>query len=196
MHSPLMKKTEGKMSSVNLLIMGLLLDRSQSAYDIAQVVESQIVGRLVKISTPAIYKNIKQLHKAEYLEVEKVRSGEMPEKKIYTVTESGQAYFLALMEYFSSEFSNIYFDFNTFLINLDKVNKDQGLKMLEELRDQFYEMKSWIVRHEQEARLKNIFFAGRAIIKQYRMMAYTLIAWVEEVIEEYRLAEDLGKYHF
>lgn len=196
MNSPVTKNPEGKMSTVNLLIMGLLLDRPQSAYDIAQVVETQIVGRLVKISTPAIYKNIKQLQKAGFLEVEKVRSGEMPEKKIYTVTESGRAYFLALMEYFSKEFSNVYFDFNAFLINLDKVTKNQGLKMLEELRDQFYEMKSWIVRHEQEARAKNIFFAGRAIIKQYRMMAYMLIAWVEEVIEEYRLTEDPGKYRF
>jgi len=190
------KQHEGKMSSVNLLIMGLLMDRPQSAYDIAQIVETQVVGRLVKISTPAIYKNIKQLHKAGYLEVEKVRSGEMPEKKIYTVTEGGQRYFLTLMEFFSGHFTNFYFDFNTFLINLEKVDRVSGLKMLEGLRDQFYEMKAWIVRHEQEARAKNIFFAGRAIIKQYRMMAYTLIAWIEEVIEEYRLTEDLGKYQF
>ena len=53
--------TVSKMSPVNLLIMGLLMDRSLSAYDLAQIVETQIFGRLVKISSPAVYKNVKEL---------------------------------------------------------------------------------------------------------------------------------------
>lgn len=196
MDVPPTKKPDGKMSAVNLLIMGLLIDRPLSAYDIAQMVETHHIGRLVKISAPAVYKNIKELHRTGYLEVEKTRAGEMPEKKIYTVTESGRAHFLKLMDYFSSHLSNYYFDFNTFLANIDKVDRQTGLRMLENLRDQFYQMKTWIVNHEQEARAKDVFFAGRAIIKQYRMMAYTLIAWIEEVIEEYRRNGDLlGKHH-
>ncbi len=186
---------QGKMSAVNLLIMGLLMGRPLSAYDIAQIVETH-VGRLVKISAPAVYKNIKELHRCGYLEVEKTRKGEMPEKKIYTVTEDGRAHFLKLMDYFSSHLSDFYFDFNAFLTNLDKVDKKTGLKMLENLRDQFYQMKTWIVNHEQEARARNVPFAGRVIIKQYRMIAYTLIAWIEEVIEEYRQAKDLGRHAF
>jgi DNA-binding PadR family transcriptional regulator len=191
---PVARGSDGKMSAVNLLIMGLLMDRPLSAYDIAQMVETQIIGRLVKISAPAVYKNIKELHRAGYLEVEKTRKGEMPEKKIYTVTEKGKDYFLKLMDYFSSHLSSYYFDFNTFLSNIDKVDKQTGLRMLESLRDQFYQMKAWIASHEQEARTRQIYFAGRAIIKQYRMMFYTLIAWIEEVIEEYKAAKELGRY--
>jgi DNA-binding PadR family transcriptional regulator len=185
-----------KISVVNLLVMGLLIERPMSAYDIAQVVDNQIIGRLVKVSSPAVYKNIRELHRSGCLEAEKVKAGEMPEKKVYSVTEVGRAYFFSLMEYYSSSVSNYYFDFNTFLINIDKVDRERGMKMLENLRDQFYKWKTWIVEHEQEARARNVYFGGRAVIKQYRMMTYALIAWVEEVIEEYRHTEDLGKSPF
>ncbi|OGP63738.1 MAG: hypothetical protein A2170_08885 [Deltaproteobacteria bacterium RBG_13_53_10] len=190
------KVQKEKLSIVNLLIMGLLIDRPMSAYEIVRIIETQIIGRLVKVSAPAVYKNIKELHQAGYLEAERKKTGETPDKKVYSVTEAGKPYFLKLMEHYSSSLSNYYSDFNVFLINLDKVDKQTGVRMLENLRDQFYQFKSWIVRHEQEARAKDIHFTGRAIIKQYRMMIYTLIAWIEEVIEEYRQAENLGKHHW
>jgi len=190
-----MEKLE-KLSAVNLLILGILMERPMSAYEIARIVETQHIGRLVKISAPAVYKNIRELHKVGYLEAKKTKAGEMPEKKVYSVTQNGKAYFLRLMDYYSSNLSNYYFDFNAFLANIDKVDKQTGLKMLEHLRDQFYQLKTWIVSHEQEARERQVYFAGKAIIKQYRMMAYTLIAWIEEVIEEYRQTEELGKYPY
>ena len=185
-----------KLSIVNLLIMGLLIDRPMSAYEIARIIETQIIGRLIKVSVPAVYKNVKELHQAGYLGVEKRKTGETPDKKIYSVTEDGKTYFLKLMEHYSSSVSNYYLDFNVFLINLDKMDKETGLRMLENLRNQFYQLKSWIVNHEQEARAKNIYFPGRAIIKQHRMVIYTLIAWIEEVIEEYRQTENLGKHYW
>jgi DNA-binding PadR family transcriptional regulator len=184
----------GKLSAVNLWIMGLLVDHPLGAYDIARIVETDVIGRLLKVSVPAVYKNIKELQRAGYLEMERTRTGEMPEKKVYSVTESGKAYFLKLMDYYSSNLLDYYFEFNTFLANLDKVDKETGLKMLENLRDQFYRIKAWIVAHEQEARARSAPFAAMAIIKQYRMIDYTLIAWIEEVIDEYSQTDEIGAH--
>src|SRR4030042_826041 len=131
------KVQKEKLSIVNLLIMGLLIDRPMSAYEIVRIIETQIIGRLVKVSAPAVYKNIKELHQAGYLEAERKKTGETPDKKVYSVTEAGKAYFLKLMEHYSSSLSNYYSDFNVFLINLDKVDKQTGVRMLENLRDQF-----------------------------------------------------------
>ncbi len=193
--APTTEKAE-KLSAVNLLIMGMLMDRPMSPYEMARIVETQHIGRLVKISSPSVYKNIKELHRAGYLEAERAKTGDMPEKKVYSITRKGKTYFLRLMNYYSSNLSAHYFDFNAFLANIDKVDKKTGLAMLERLREQIYELKAWIVNHEQEAREKKVYFAGRAIIKQYRMIVYTLIAWIEEVIEEYRQTDDLGKYSY
>ncbi len=182
------------MSTVNLLILGLLLDKPMSAYEMAQLVETQIIGRLVKVSAPAIYKNIKRLHEDGYCTVETVKEGEMPEKKIYSVTETGKAYFLKLLGYYATNLQDISFDFNVFLLNLNKVDKQTGLAMLEQAKTKLAQIKDWVLQHEQEARARNVFFAGRAIIKQYRMIITTLINWLEEVIAEYRNEGELGTY--
>ena len=61
----------------------------------------------------------------------------MPEKVIYTITDSGNDYFQELMVKFSKTPSPIFFDFNAFLINLDLVDKDSGIAMLRNLRQHF-----------------------------------------------------------
>jgi DNA-binding PadR family transcriptional regulator len=188
-------KPAEKPSTVNLWIMGLLVDHPMSAYDIARLVGSDVIGILLKVSAPAVYKNVRDLQAAGYLEMGRSRTGEMPEKKIYTVTEKGKSYFLTLMDWFSRNFTLFYFEFDTFLANIHKVDKEAGLRMLSNLKDRFYEMKTWIVDHEQEARVHKVPFAGRVIIKQYRMIVYTLIAWIEEVIEEYRGLDNIEGHY-
>lgn len=184
------------MSTVNLIILGLLQDKAMSAYEMAQIVDTWIMGKLLKISPPTVYKNLKALHKASYLTLETVREGEMPEKKIYSVTETGRAHFLKLMEHYSSNLSDFYLDFNTFLVNLDKVDKQIGLQMLENLQTQINHARAWIVQHEQEMKTAGVFFAGRMLAKQYRMVLSTLRDWIEEVIAEYEQTTDLGKHAF
>lgn len=183
-----------KMSSGNLIILGLLLDHPMSAYDMAYIIDTQVVGRLVKISAPTVYKNIKKLHEAGYLSMEVVKQGEMPEKKMYTVTDTGKAYFLKLMRYFAEQPAEHHFEFNAVLTNIDKVDKETGLELLEHLKAYFCGAKEWMAQHEQEARARNVYFGGRAIIKQYRMLFTMLVEWINEVIEEYQQTEELGKY--
>lgn len=185
-----------KMSAGNLMILGLLLNKPMSAYEMANLLDTQVIGQLIKISTPTVYKNIKRLYQNGYLTVEVVKEGEMPEKKIYTVTKEGKAHFFNLMEHFSGHVHDLYFDCNAFLANIDKVDKDTGLKMLENLESQLCAVRDWIVNHEREAKAKNVFFAGRAIIKQYRMVLNALVKWIQEVIKEYSQTENLGKYSF
>jgi DNA-binding PadR family transcriptional regulator len=134
--------------------MGLLIDRPMSAYEIVRIIETQIIGRLIKVSAPAVYKNIKELHQVGYLGVEKKKTGETPDKKVYSVTKDGKAYFLKLMVI--QAVSLVYLDFNI-SDQLDKMDKETGLRC-ENLRNQFYQLKSWIVNHE--IRAKNIYFPG------------------------------------
>ncbi|MBI5192784.1 MAG: PadR family transcriptional regulator [Nitrospirae bacterium] len=184
------------MSTVNLIILGLLLDKPMSAYDMAQIVDSWIMRKLLKISAPTVYKNLKVLYKETYITAESVKDGEMPEKKIYSVTEAGRAYFLKLMEYYSGNLNDFYLDFNMFLVNLDKVDKQAGLLMLHNLEKQINQARAWIVQHEQDMKAAEVFFAGRMLAKQYRMVLSTLRDWIEEVIVEYSNTSDLGRHPF
>lgn len=184
------------MSTINLIILGLLLEKPMSAYEMAQLVDSWLMRKLLKISSPAVYKNLKVLYKKSYLTAKAVKEGEMAEKKIYSITETGRAYFFELMEYYSGNLTDFFFDFNMFLMNLDKVDKKTGLQMLENLQKQINQARSWIVQHELEMKNTHVFFTGRMLVKQYRMILSTLRDWIEEVINEYRQTKDLGKNTF
>ncbi len=183
-----------KMSSANLIVLGLLLDKPMSAYKIAQIIENQVIGQMVKISSPTVYKNIKLLEKEGYLSMERVKEGEMPEKKVYTVTEEGKGYFFTLMEHYSRHFERPVYEYDAFLVNLDKVDKATGLKQLQNMREHFYVTKQWIYQHYEEAQKSAVFFAGKAIIKRYKMMFAMLTEWIDDTIDEYQHVKEMGKY--
>jgi DNA-binding PadR family transcriptional regulator len=182
-----------KMSVVNLMILGFLMERPMSAYEMAQVVDGQLIGELMKISAPAIYKNVKQLSQDGDVTVETVKAGEMPEKKVYTITAAGQQYFHTLMEHYAGTVMDYYFEFNAMLLNLDKVDKATGLALLGQLRAQLEQAHGWVVEHEQHARAMHAFFPGLAMVKQARMVMGTLVEWVHETIAEYQATEEMGR---
>ena len=183
-----------KWSAANLIILGLLMEKPMSAYEMAHIIDSQIIGHLIKISPPTVYKNIKALHEKGRLTAETIREGEQPEKKIYAVTEKGKEHFLQLMGYFSSKLTPFFLESNAFLLNIDKLDKRRGLKMLQNLKKHIEDVQGWIKRHEREAGEKGIFFAGLAIIKQHRMMLDSLATWIDEVIEDYQKTKKPGAY--
>lgn len=173
------------MSTIDLIILGILLDRPMGAYELTCYIGERQIGRLLKISTPAIYKSCKRLYKSGCLDGKIVKEGEQPEKTIYGINKKGRAKFYSLMEYFSSDIKPFFIDFNAFLWSIEKLEKKHGLRMLKNLRDELSNLKTWIIRHEKEE-YKNLSFAGRAIIKQYRMTISTLLSWSEETLQDYK----------
>ena len=49
------------MSSIDLLILGMVLERPMSAYELQKDVEAHHLSRWTKISTPSVYKKTLQL---------------------------------------------------------------------------------------------------------------------------------------
>lgn len=182
------------MSTIDLVVLGILLKHPLNALEIVKYVNNRGVDRLVKISSPAIYKSCKRLFKAELLDGKKVQEGEMPEKVIYTVNQNGKDYFVKLMENYSSNIKPFYMDFNSFLWNLDHLEKEEALEMMEKLKTQIEEIKNWILQHEKEHSIKkpkDLTFAAKSIVKQYRMVFITLSQWIEEIIEEFKLKKTI-----
>ncbi|MFC1975461.1 PadR family transcriptional regulator [Chloroflexota bacterium] len=172
------------MSLIDLAILGFLKRKSMSAYELAKFVEFIRMKKWMKIGSPTIYQNIKKLAANEYLSTETVKEGNMPEKVIYSLTESGEDYFLALMERFSEKPGKIYFGFNTFIINLHLVDKDTGLEMLNNLQQFFYNGQQDLERDMAE--LQDAPLGAKALMKQYQIVFDGMIQWIEELIKEYQ----------
>ena len=111
------------MSSIDLFILGFIINQPMSAYEFAEFIKKYNFHEMIKISPAAIYKNLKRMYKQGYLESKKVKQGEMPEKSIYSITEKGRGYFMKLMDTMASKNYFIHFDFNTFFAHLDNGGK-------------------------------------------------------------------------
>lgn len=172
------------MSAVNLVILGILKKQPMSAYEMKKHIEYIRLKNWMKIGTPTIYQNLKKLAGKGYLSTGTVKTGNMPEKVIYTLTDSGNAYFHELMVSFSKTPSPIHFDFNAFLINLDLVDRDSGIEMLNDLRHYF--RNSYANLKKDREALRDAPIGGKAIMEQYDRLFTTMIDWSTNLIREYK----------
>lgn len=125
------------MSTIDLIILGILIKRPMNAYEIVQYVENDQVDRMIKISVPAIYKSCKRLFQAGYLIGKTEKEGENPEKVIYSINAAGKKYFYELIRNFSSKVQPFYIDFNAVILNLDRLDREEGLATLLTLKNRF-----------------------------------------------------------
>jgi DNA-binding PadR family transcriptional regulator len=172
------------LSAINLVLLGLLIDESMSAYDIDKLITRDNLKEMVKISTPAVYKNLLRLNENGYLAAQTIKEGEMPEKTIYRITDLGRQYFMELMYKYAGEKVRINFDLNALIINLDKVDKDKALRMLENIRNGFYYQQKTL--EDQSLSCQMLPLTGRAVIRQKQLVNEALINWIEELIRELR----------
>ena len=105
------------MSNIDLVLLGLIKQKSQSAYDIKKNIEYRNIPRWVKISEQSIYKKVLQLESKEYIVSHKEKEGNMPDKAIYTITNKGNDYFNKLMNDISNSDVSLYLDFNIIIIS-------------------------------------------------------------------------------
>ncbi|MBL1418965.1 MAG: PadR family transcriptional regulator [Alphaproteobacteria bacterium] len=175
------KKTH---SIIDMVVLSILLKQPMNAYALAQYVEQNQVTRLVKISTPAIYKSCKRLYEQQHLDGKLRRDGEAPEKMVYTVTEAGNARFVELMQHFASSITPFYFEINSVVYGLEGLDYKPGLELIDTYMSQIKTMQSYLIPHSHETQAKAT-FASRMIVKQYLMTVEVLVKWIEELREEY-----------
>ena len=172
------------MSTIDLMLLGVLMQKPMNAYEIKKIMEYRNIKEWVKISSPSTYKNLLKLCKSGYLDGEVVREGEMPEKTIYTINDKGREYFMQLMLKYSETPDNTYIDFTAFIANLHCVDKDIGLKMIESLQINLA-TKYDILQREHKKHDGVVPFYVTEIISLYLQVASVFCNWAEEFKKKY-----------
>ena len=165
------------MSSIDLVILGMVLERPQSAYDIQKDVEYHNLSRWTQISTPSVYRKVIQLQEMGYLQSEVVKGARMSEKTVYSLTESGKEYFHELMAFYAAQPVPLLFDFNVVISNLNKVPREQALALIAALRAA---LKASAKASEScAAEYAQIPLVGRTIFEQQRLLYGSLLEWLD-----------------
>lgn len=169
------------MSPIDLVILGLIKQQPQGAYDIQKEMAHRNISRSVKMSIPSIYKKVLQLEEKGYIESGLTKKGKMPEKSVYSLTPKGEEYFLQLMREMSAQSINLFLDFNSVIMNLDLVSPDMRAQCLVRIQENIQALKEQI--KENIAIKPHIPQTGKQILAQQLALAESLEVWIRESLD-------------
>ncbi len=164
------------MSSIDLIILGIVIEKPQSAYDIQKDVEYHHFSRWTKISVPSIYRKVLQLNEQGYLKSDIVKGNKFADKAVYSITDKGRSYFEQLMNTYASEKVSLLFDFNVVITNLNKMEKEKALTLIKQLQNNI--AISAKANEKYAAEYADIPLVGKTIFEQQRLIYHSLLEWL------------------
>ena len=164
-------------SSIDLVILGIVLEKPQSAYDIQKDMEYHNFPRWTKISIPSVYKKVLQLKEKGYLTSDVVKGERFAEKAVYSITDSGKAYFETLMDTIAEQNVPLTFDFNVVVTNLNKMDKSHAQVLVGKLRKSIAASAEKSKEYAQQ--YKDIPLVGRTIFDQQSLLYQALLEWLD-----------------
>lgn len=171
------------MSTVDLMLLGVLMQKNMNAYEMKKEMEKRSIQDWVKISSPSVYKNLVKLYKVGYVDGEIVREGEMPEKTIYSINDKGRKYFMRLMQHYSEDPGRIYVDFCAFISNLQNIDPKTGLQMVENLEENIAFRRDCI--NGELKKKDEVSFYAASVIDLYSKIYDIFYNWIIEFKKQY-----------
>lgn len=172
------------MSAMDLMILGMVLEKPQSAYDLQKDVDYHHLSRWTKISVPSVYRKVVRLREEGYLQSDTVKGERAGDKAVYSVTDKGRAYFEQLMDACAGEPVPLLFDFNVVITNLNRLERGKALALVGKLRDSI--AASARSNEEYAAAYPDIPLVGRAVFAQQRILYRALLDWLDDFEGRYR----------
>ncbi len=171
------------MSSIDLAILGMLMEKPKSAYAIKCDVEYHNYSQWTQISVPSVYKKVLSLKEKGYLTSDTVKGERAADKAVYSITESGKEYFYQLMNSYSGKLIPLLFDFNVVISNLNKVSREDGLRLINRLRGSIANS-AW--ENEENSQIYvDIPLVGKTIFDQQRLLYKALSDWIDQFEKQY-----------
>ena len=170
------------MATIDLIVLGMLKKQPLSAYDIQKLVEYRNISKWVRISTPSIYKKVIQLEEKGLLRSVPVRENNMPEKAVYSLTDSGEQEFERLMGELSAQPIRMFLDFNAVIVNLDSVPLEMQKSCVASIEKNVQDLKTYLEENLREKEnAPEVPEIGMAVLRQQFVLAETIGIWIEEL---------------
>ena len=170
------------MATIDLIVLGMLKKQPLSAYDIQKLVEYRNISKWVKISTPSIYKKVIQLEEKGLLQSVPVRENNMPEKAVYSLTDSGEQEFERLMRELSAQPIRMFLDFNAVIVPRDSVPLEMQESCVASIEKNVQDLKTYLEENLREKEnAPEVPEIGMAVLRQQFVLAETIGIWIEEL---------------
>lgn len=167
------------MSKIDLVLLGLLMEKERHGYDILQQIELRKMTAWIGVSTQGVYKGLARLQANDMLEV-RIESGDShPDRNVYAITDSGRTHFCALAERSISEPIQPFFPllWGTGFAHL--LDRDTLLARLDDRRRRLKPVREELeVLHGTHTRENEHPMTAEAIIEYYIELIDMELAWM------------------
>ncbi|MGD8490103.1 MAG: PadR family transcriptional regulator, partial [Anaerolineae bacterium] len=85
-------------TKIDLLLLGLLLDRPMHGYELYQQIQSEGIDTWFNVSAAGVYYSLGKLHDHDLVAESRQQGGRSSRKSIYRLTEKGRTAFFAAMD--------------------------------------------------------------------------------------------------
>ncbi|MEE9465555.1 MAG: PadR family transcriptional regulator [Candidatus Neomarinimicrobiota bacterium] len=167
-----------KRSIIDLTILGFIEREPLSAYDLANLLEKNDLQMMVKISKPAVYKNVQRLLERGYLEGRITKTKRWPEKRICSMTARGRDYFRELMAHFAAQPVRYQFDLHAVALFLPQLPREESEPLLAIMRTGLDEQRRSLERlgAQRDAAAES----SRAVSQLQQQLNETLVKWARK----------------
>ncbi len=118
-----------------LLLLGLLRRQDMHGYQLNEFIDHNL-SLCTDLKKPTAYYLLDQMHRDGWITAETGREGKRPPRRIYHLTDSGEAAFQRLLHEALSQYTPSEFAADVGLAFLDSLTKDKALPLLETQRGQ------------------------------------------------------------
>ena len=119
-------------TKIDLLLLGLLLDRPMHGYELYQQIQSDGIGDWFHISMAGVYYSLGKLRDQGWVAESRQRGGRSTRKSIYRLTEEGRAAFFAAMEAQAISQERVQLDYDVVIYLLNRLPLQSAISLLEQ----------------------------------------------------------------
>lgn len=106
----------------------------------------------------------------------------MPEKAVYSLTDSGEQEFERLMRELSAQPIRMFLDFNAVIVNLDSVPLEMQKTCIDSIEKNVQDLKTYLEENLREKEnAPEVPEIGMAVLRQQFVLAETIGIWIEEL---------------
>jgi len=114
---------------LEVILLGLLKEGEKHGYEIKKIIEDEIKP-LTNVTLTSIYYTLEKLAKKGYLQCKKGRSGQRPEKRVYSLTPKGEMFLNKLLIRNFLYLERPFFNLDLVLYFLDRLPSQKQIKKL------------------------------------------------------------------
>ncbi len=177
-------KIETLISKIDLMVLGLVLEKPMHGYEINQIISSDHMQSWLDISRTSVYYSLTRLKKQGLITEVVEKQYNKPDRSIYRVTEYGRKLFFDSLARLLAEQDKVFLDYNIGLFFINKFTREKAFEVLEKRKRYLKKWRAGLQEQLKLAKNGDVYPTTLKLVVGHTLaFAEHETAWLETFIE-------------